>query len=86
MFLVFHTSIVLLIEFAVFSVTSVLTASNTDASITVSTPTTDLTGTSDSSGSSSASILPTGSSAAALSYTVQTGLLGFFALLGFVLA
>jgi len=44
------------------------------------------TGTSGSSASDTASILPTSSSAAALSYTVQTGLLGLFSILGFALA
>jgi hypothetical protein len=38
------------------------------------------------SASDGVSILPTGTSAAALSYSVQTGLLGLFSLLGFALA
>jgi len=51
---------------------------------TASTSTTGATGTSDSS--DSATILPTSSNSAALSYSVQTGLLGLFSLLGFALA
>jgi hypothetical protein len=52
---------------------------------TASTPST-ATGTSGSSASSGASVVPTSSSAAALSYPVQTCFLGLFSLLGFVLA
>ena len=77
MFLISHTSVALLIEFAVFRTI------NPTASATLTTGT---TGTSDSSASDSASILPTSSSAAGLSYPVQSGLLGLFSLLGFALA
>lgn len=66
-------------EFAVFSAAIVIATSAT-------TPTTGTTGTSGSSATDSANILPTSSSAAALSYPVQTGLLGLFSLLGFALA
>lgn len=76
MFLVSHTLIALLIEFAFLSTIVVVPTAS-------SSPT---TGTSGSSASDSASILPTSSSAAALSYSVQTGLLGLFSLLGFALA
>lgn len=79
MFTISHTSIALLIEFAVVSAAVVIVTSAT-------TPTTGTTGTSVSSASDSANILPTSSSAAALSYPIQTGLLGFFSLLGFALA
>jgi hypothetical protein len=71
------------------SSTTSSTSSTSGATIVLPNPTanpTDTTGISGSSASSSASILPTSSSAAALSYSVQTGLLGLFSLLGFALA
>lgn len=80
MFIISQTSIAFLIEFAVFSATVVLPTAST-------TPTTGTTGASTLSASDSGvSILPTSSSAAALSYPVQTGLLGLFSLIGFALA
>ena len=72
-------SIALSIEFAVFSM---IVVAPTPTSRTGDSP----TGTSDSSASDSANILPTSSSAATLSYTIQTSLLGLFSLLGFALA
>jgi hypothetical protein len=77
-FLIFHTSIALLIEFAVISTIVVVPTANAPV---------ESTGTSDSSATdTSTNILPTSSSAAGLSYPVQTGLLGLFSLLGFALA
>lgn len=67
----------LLIEFAVFSTLVVVPTANAPV---------ESTGTSGSSATDSANILPTSSSAAGLSYPIQTGLLGLFSLLGFALA
>ena len=67
-------SMALFIEFAVFSVIVVAPTTSTSAGST---------GTSDSTESDS---LPNSSSAAALSYPIQTGLIGLFSLLGFALA